>query len=451
MRKFAVAVALATTALAGPAFARDGAWYVGVEGGGLLVEDIDYDVRTTAGTSANNAVSVDHEYGFDADGIIGYDFGAFRAELEVGYKDANLDSITLTGVPAPGFVGGSAQSGVPVGPRTSGTFDAADGNTRILSFMLNGMFDFGDDAAGFSGFIGGGAGIARVKTSEYQLAKYGSAFVDDSDSGFAWQVIAGVRRAITQNVDFGLKYRFFNADNVKVVAGNGSQLDGRVRTHSLLASLIFNFGEPAAAPVEAAPPPPPPPPVAPPPPPPPAPGPFIVFFDWDRSDITPEAAAILDRAAEQYAATGQASVTLAGHADKSGSDAYNQGLSQRRANAVRDYLTGKGVPSGVIASEAFGESRPLVETADGVREPQNRRVEINFAGGSAAPAAATTTDTTGTTTDATTGTATGTGTATDTTGGTGTMGATGSPADSTGPTGTTGTTTDTTGSTTPQQ
>jgi outer membrane protein OmpA-like peptidoglycan-associated protein len=111
-------------------------------------------------------------------------------------------------------------------------------------------------------------------------------------------------------------------------------------------------------------------------------GPFIVFFDWDRSDITPQAAAILDNAAAAYQQTGSAQVMLAGHADKSGSAQYNVGLSQRRADAVRSYLEGRGVPGGAVTSEAFGESRPLVETADGVREPQNRRVEITFGPGS---------------------------------------------------------------------
>ena len=111
-------------------------------------------------------------------------------------------------------------------------------------------------------------------------------------------------------------------------------------------------------------------------------GPFIVFFDWDKDEITPAAAAILDNAASAYQQTGRASVTLAGHADRSGSDAYNVGLSQRRANNVRSYLAGRGVPDGSITTEAFGESRPLVDTADGVREPQNRRVEITFGPGS---------------------------------------------------------------------
>jgi len=113
-----------------------------------------------------------------------------------------------------------------------------------------------------------------------------------------------------------------------------------------------------------------------------APGPFIVFFDWDKSDITPQAAAILDNAAAAYQQTGSAQVMLAGNADKSGPDDYNVGLSQRRADAVKAYLAGHGVAEGAMSTEAYGESRPLVETADGVREPQNRNVQITFGPGS---------------------------------------------------------------------
>ncbi len=67
---------------------------------------------------------------------------------------------------------------------------------------------------------------------------------------------------------------------------------------------------------------------------------------------------------------------MAGHADRSGSDAYNLRLSQRRADAVAAELVRQGVNRNDIGIQAFGESRPLVPTADGVREPQNRRVEI---------------------------------------------------------------------------
>jgi outer membrane protein OmpA-like peptidoglycan-associated protein len=107
-----------------------------------------------------------------------------------------------------------------------------------------------------------------------------------------------------------------------------------------------------------------------------------VFFDWDQSDITPEAATVLDNAVTAYGDCGNAQVMLAGNADKSGSASYNVGLSQRRNDSVRAYLESRGISGGVISSEAFGETRPRVETADGVREPQNRNVTIQYGPGS---------------------------------------------------------------------
>jgi len=79
---------------------------------------------------------------------------------------------------------------------------------------------------------------------------------------------------------------------------------------------------------------------------------------------------------------GSATVLLGGHADQSGSNRYNVGLSQRRNASTRAYLESRGIDGGVISSEAFGESRPRVDTADGVREPQNRRVEVMYGPGS---------------------------------------------------------------------
>src|SRR5579875_283957 len=92
MRKLAVALALSTTALAttaitSPAVARDHSWYVGVEGGPMIVEDIHYDIG-----GAHSADTVNSKYGYDVDGHMGYDFGAFRLEAEVGYRHANIDS-----------------------------------------------------------------------------------------------------------------------------------------------------------------------------------------------------------------------------------------------------------------------------------------------------------------------------------------------------------------------
>jgi len=118
----------------------------------------------------------------------------------------------------------------------------------------------------------------------------------------------------------------------------------------------------------------------PPPPPPPVATcnrvPFIVFFDWDKSDITPEAATTLDQTAGMLQECGYPAVSLDGYTDRSGSDRYNQALSIRRADSVRAYLAAHGVPDTSISAAGFGETNPRVPTADGVRELQNRRVEI---------------------------------------------------------------------------
>jgi len=111
-------------------------------------------------------------------------------------------------------------------------------------------------------------------------------------------------------------------------------------------------------------------------------GPFMVFFASDNDEVTRPAAAILDHVAEAYQDCDDMQVMIAGHTDRSLSDEYNVGLSQREAANVRSYLAAHGIPDGVMTTEAFGESRPLVETADGVREPMNRRVEITFGPGS---------------------------------------------------------------------
>ncbi len=107
-----------------------------------------------------------------------------------------------------------------------------------------------------------------------------------------------------------------------------------------------------------------------------------MFFDWDKSDITPEAAQILNNAVAAYANCARVPIMLAGHADRSGSTTYNVGLSQRRNASVTSYLTSRGISAGSISSQAFGEGRNRVQTADGVRELQNRRVEITYGPGS---------------------------------------------------------------------
>jgi outer membrane protein OmpA-like peptidoglycan-associated protein len=111
-------------------------------------------------------------------------------------------------------------------------------------------------------------------------------------------------------------------------------------------------------------------------------GPFIVFFDWDSAAISADAATTLNAAIAAYGQCGTVPVMLAGYTDRSGSVEYNLGLAARRNASVRDYMTARGVSGSAITSEAFGEANPRVPTADGVRELQNRRVEISYGPGS---------------------------------------------------------------------
>lgn len=103
---------------------------------------------------------------------------------------------------------------------------------------------------------------------------------------------------------------------------------------------------------------------------------FMVFFDWDRSNLSAQAMGTIQQAAAAYKSNSGARVTTVGHTDTSGPDDYNMALSLRRANAVKGALVQAGVPADAIDTVGKGEQGLLVATADGVREPQNRRVEI---------------------------------------------------------------------------
>jgi OmpA-OmpF porin, OOP family len=105
---------------------------------------------------------------------------------------------------------------------------------------------------------------------------------------------------------------------------------------------------------------------------------YFVFFDFDKYAITPAAQDILNTVVSDARRTNANRLNVVGHTDTSGSPAYNQGLSERRASAVREALVQRGVPSGQITTRGVGESQPLIATGDGVREPSNRRAEVRF-------------------------------------------------------------------------
>jgi outer membrane protein OmpA-like peptidoglycan-associated protein len=134
-------------------------------------------------------------------------------------------------------------------------------------------------------------------------------------------------------------------------------------------------------PLWGAPPPPPPAPASPPPPPPPVAAPartYLVFFDWDRADLSSRASQIIAEAASASTHVQVTRILCNGYTDTSGTARYNMALSLRRANNVANELVKDGVPRGEIDIKGFGETHPLVPTGPGVREPQNRRVEIIF-------------------------------------------------------------------------
>lgn len=105
---------------------------------------------------------------------------------------------------------------------------------------------------------------------------------------------------------------------------------------------------------------------------------YLVFFDWDQSTLGPGAQSVLDAVAAEVQKRSLNAVNVVGHADRSGSEDYNQKLGQRRANAVRDALVQRGVPANIISVSTRGEDERLVETPDNVREPANRRAQISF-------------------------------------------------------------------------
>ena len=245
------------------------------------------------------------------------------------------------------------------------------------------------DGLDFVGLRGQGIallqGLSRDAWTDYNLVRsrgpVTNVNVDDTDGQFAYQGIAGLSFPITSvpGLSITAEYRYTGALQSKydgdvrtptgaTVATGKFEVD-QAHNHSALIGVRYALYTPAAvAPAPVAP-------VAPAA----APAPtrtYLVFFDFDRADLTDRARQIIAEAAQNAGRVQTTRIEVAGHADRSGSPQYNQRLSQRRADAVAAELTRQGVSRSNISVQAFGESRPLVATADGVREPQNRRVEI---------------------------------------------------------------------------
>ena len=281
-------VAAAVAAIASPAAAQDSGPYVGIEGGVIFPRDTDIDADVNFAdplvpdVAYSDVFDLDYKTGFDIDAIAGYDFGMFRIEGELGYKRAKVNEIQLD----QDFVTDYEDAtGVDL---SNVDFDLG-GSAKVKSAMLNALVDV--NAGGVNLYAGGGAGRAWVK------------LLGDKDSAWAYQFIAGARAPLTDSIDVGVKYRYFRTAGLDF-SGNANFTDADIlltndskfSSHSVLASLIFNFGAaavasaPAYVPAAAPPPPPAPPatmtcpdgtvvlatemcPAPPPPPPPPPPAP----------------------------------------------------------------------------------------------------------------------------------------------------------------------------------
>ncbi len=303
----------------------------------------------------------DERVGFDSGvvglGSVGYGFGnGLRVELEGSYRNNRFGAIRD---PSLASFGGREQK---YGPMVNLLFDLDIGSPYVFPY------------------IGGGAGYAWVSQKASATSTFGArSVIDGTDNSFAYQAMAGLSFPIPPVIGLSLtaEYRFYalagDRDFTVTTTGVGQPFGSRLRTtdnfnHSLLLGLRYAFNTvPPPAPVVEAPPAPPRVEAA---------RTYLVFFDWDRADLTDRARQIINEAAQATTRVAVTRIEVAGHTDKSGTPRYNQGLSQRRAANVAAELVRLGVPRNAITTQAFGESQPLVQTADGVREPQNRRVEI---------------------------------------------------------------------------
>ena len=350
--------------------------YVGAGVGGSYLENTTTNLNSTRLTAvgANTQLAINgggqfvNNWGFVGLASVGWGFGnGLRAEIEGNYRQYSLRKFTGTSFPT-----------------------NAGGDNQTYGGFVNAFYDF--DLAGLGliapgsfplvPYIGAGVGGAETTLRGYHAFSNNAAINiqnNPSNGEFAYQAIGGIAYPIPEvpGLAVTLEYRFMgvvSGGNYPFTASafgvGGVTQRGTIKlqdqyNHSALLGIRYNFG------------------VAPPPAPAPAPAPvaqparsYLVFFDWDRADLTTRARQIISEAAQNSTRVQYTRIEVNGYTDTSGSKAYNQRLSVRRAQTVAAELVRDGVPRQAIAIQGFGQTHLLVPTADGVREPQNRRVEI---------------------------------------------------------------------------
>lgn len=327
-----------------PASATQG-WYVSVEGGGSWVKEWEQlrTLETYCGPDFKEAFA-EFGAGWAVFGAAGFGIDNWRIEVEGGYRRNSLEGYVMKWW----------------GPKADG-----EGDLTEISAMVNVLYHVPlFEKLSLSIGLGLGGDYANVEMTT------GWGPVDESDWRFAYQGIAGLNYAITDLTVVFVNYRFADIRDINLEPAANYRIDGGdFEKHAATAGVRFALAGPEAT-------------VPPPQPAKPQPVPlereFIVFFGFNKADLTPQALATIRKAVVSVRDSGSAAIRVVGHADRAGSISYNKALSVRRAQSVKKALIGEGVAGNTISISGRGESEPAVQTADGIREPQNRRVHISF-------------------------------------------------------------------------
>ena len=329
-------------------------WYGSLEGAYSQLLHSSVSLNTAPLLPVDPTHALRFSAGYAGLGGLGYKFNDnMRLELELGYRRNDVRSMT-------GYTG--------VNGRASG-----------FSQMMNALYDadLGPRLLAY-----GGIGIGGVDVS-VKAQTNGVPLLNGDDYTLGYQALAGLAYRVTPPTYLYLDYHYLSAVGAHISSGSFNQTPKvRFQDHVIGAGLRMYFNAPPAAPAKPMPPQP----VvaqAPPPPPKPAavipaPRAFLVFFDFDRAEITPEARRIIDSAIEWAKKSQSLKITVTGHTDTMGTASYNQALSIRRAQAVKSVIMSAGYRDGDISIDGKGFSQPLVATGPQVKEPQNRRAEITM-------------------------------------------------------------------------
>ena len=351
----AIAAALLSCAVVGSAAAQGQTkgWFLTAEGGYSYLQAFD-----SSGSPTGLQFRASPTNGFAAGMDGGYNFGYLSLMGEAFYRHQQVNSLFVQN----GGINFPALTGVSSGPF---------GEVANFATMMNFKVDFLPQRV-WTPYVGAGIGGSWTKLSRLGVA--GTTIVSNTTFDFAYQALAGVSYQISPKVSLALDYRYFATTTAKSQDLTGATFNVPYATQNVMLALTYHFGvpkppQPAPAPVVAPAPPPAPPPL-------PASRLYLVYFDFDRATLTQAGAATVQQAADDFKQHNAVRIEVAGYTDLAGSAEYNLGLSKRRANAVSAYLVRLGVPQGAIDESWHGKENPRVPTADGVREPQNRRVEI---------------------------------------------------------------------------